>query len=111
MSLKSERIASDMQREISSIILFESKDKDFKDVTITHVDVTNDLSFAKVYFTTMNEDKKFIENDLNNAASYFRRNLSQKLDIRHTPEIKFIYDESIEYGQKIEKIIEQINNK
>lgn len=107
-SLKGERVASDMQRELCNILLLEAKDKDFKNVTITDVDVTNDLSFAKIYFTTLdNKDK--VEKDLNNASGFFRSELSKRLDIRHTPELRFIFDESIEYGQKIEKIIEELH--
>jgi len=111
MNLKGERVASDMQKELSNILLFEAKDKDFKNVTITNVDVTNDLSFSKIYFTTLDEDKEHVEKDLNNAEGYFRSLLAKRLDIRHIPELKFIYDKSIEYGLKIEKLIEEINNK
>lgn len=107
-SLKGERVASDMQREICNILLLEAKDKDFKNVTITDVDVTNDLSFAKIYFTTL-DNKEKVEKDLNNASGFFRSELSKRLDIRHTPELRFIFDESIEYGQKIEKIIEELH--
>ena len=107
-SLKGERVASDMQREICNILILEAKDKDFKNVTITDVDVTNDLSFAKIYFTTL-DNKEKVEKDLNNASGFFRSELSKRLDIRHTPELRFIFDESIEYGQKIEKIIEELH--
>ena len=111
MNLKGERVGSDMQRHLAEILLTEAKDKDFKNVTITDCEVTNDLSFAKIYFTTTDEDRKHVEDDLNNAAGYFRSLLAESLQIRHTPELRFIYDESIEYGQKIEKIIEEINGK
>lgn len=111
MNLKGERVATDMQRYLAEILLKEAKDKDFKNVTITDCEVTNDLSFAKIYFITTNEDKKHVEKDLNNANGYFRKLLADRLQIRHTPELKFIFDESIEYGMKIEKIIEEINNK
>lgn len=107
-SLKGERVSSDMQRELCNILLLEAKDEDFKNVTITDVEVTNDLSFAKIYFTTTDNRKK-VEKDLNNAAGFFRSELSQRLDIRHTPELRFIFDESIENGQKIEKIIEELH--
>lgn len=107
-SLKGERVSSDMQRELCNILLLEAKDKDFKNVTITDVDVTNDLSFAKIYFTTL-DNKEKVEKDLNNASGFFRSELSKRLDIRHTPELRFIFDESIEYGQKIEKIIEELH--
>ena len=72
--------------------------------------VTNDLSFARVYFTTLDDNKRDkVIKDMNNASSFFRTELANRLDIRHIPEIKFVYDESIEYGKKIEDIIEQIN--
>ena len=108
MNLKGERVASDMQRELGNILLLEAKDEDFKHVTITDCDVTNDLSFAKIYFTTT-DDREKVEKDLNNAAGFFRSLLAERLQIRHTPELKFIFDESIEYGRKIEKIIEKLH--
>lgn len=109
MNLKGERVASDMQRELGNILLLEAKDEDFKNVTITDVEVTNDLSFAKIYFTTTDNREK-VEKDLNNAAGFFRSMLAERLEIRHTPELRFIFDESIEYGAKIEKIIEELHN-
>ncbi len=110
MKLKGERVASDLLKELGMILLTDAKDEDFKYVTLTYATVTNDLSFAKVYFTTLdNENKDKVLKDLNNASGYFRSSLAGKLNIRHIPEIRFVYDESIEYGQKIEKIIEKIN--
>lgn len=108
MNLKGERVASDMQRELGNILLLEAKDEDFKHVTITDCEVTNDLSFAKIYFTTT-DDREKVTKDLNNAAGFFRSLLEERLQIRHTPELRFIFDESIEYGQKIEKIIEKLH--
>ena len=61
-SLKGERVSSDMQRELCNILLLEAKDEDFKNVTITDVEVTNDLSFAKIYFTTTDNREK-VEKD------------------------------------------------
>lgn len=109
MNLKGERVASDIQKELGAILLTEAKDKDFKNVTITDCQVTNDLSFAKIYFTTTDNNRKRVVNDLNNAQGFFRTLLAERLQIRHTPELRFIFDESIEYGQKIEKIIEEIH--
>src|SRR5574344_303240 len=109
INLKGERVASDMQKELGDILLTEAKDEDFKHVTITDCDVTNDLSFAKIYFTTTDKDRNKVEKELNNAQGFFRSLLAERLDIRHTPELRFIFDESIEYGNKIEKIIEEIH--
>lgn len=108
MKLKAERAASDIQKELGSILFLEAKDEDFKNVTLTAVEVTNDLSYAKVYFTTT-DDREKVEHDLNNAAGFFRSLLAERLIMRHTPELRFIFDESIEYGQKIEKIIEELH--
>ena len=107
--LKSERAGSDIQRELSNILLLDAKDEDFKRVTITAVDVSNDLSFAKVYFTTL-DDREHVTKDLSNAAGFFRSLLAERLIMRHTPELRFIFDESIEYGAKIERIIEELHN-
>lgn len=110
MKLKAERASSDIQKELGNIMLFEAKDKDFKNVVITDVDVSNDLSYAKVYFTTIDDREKVLK-DLNNASGFFRSLLADRLKIRHTPELKFIFDESIEYAQNIEKIIKEIHEK
>ena len=111
MNLKGERVASAIVQELGNILLTEVNDEDLKNVTITYATVTNDLSFAKVYFTTLDDEKKRdkVIKDMNNASSYFRTELAKRIDIRHMPEIRFVYDESIEYGTKIEKIIEEIN--
>ena len=111
MSIKIERLNHTYQEVISEILMNEIKDKDIKFVTITGVDITNDLSFAKVYYTVLDQEKKKTTLEaLNGAASFIRGKLSERVEIRHTPELKFIYDDSIEYGQHIEEIIEKINN-
>ena len=110
MSLKIERINSMFVKEISYILANEIKDKDIKFVTITACDVNNDLSYAKVYYTCLNDDrKKETKEALKNASAFIRRKLCERVDIRHTPELIFVFDESIEYGKKIENIIEKIH--
>ena len=108
-NVKIERLNHAFQEEISMILMTEIKDEDIKFVTITGVETTNDLSFAKVYFTVLDDDKKESTLEaLNKAASFIRGELSKRVEIRHTPELKFIYDNSIEYGNHIESIIEKI---
>ncbi len=110
MSVKIERLNDQFQKEISMILQTEIKDQDIHFVTITGCDITSDLSFCKVYFTVLDDSKKESTlKALKGASSFIRGQLSQRVEIRHTPELKFIYDESIAYGNKIEKIIEQIN--
>jgi ribosome-binding factor A len=111
MSVKIERLESAFVKEISYILMQEVKDDDIKFVTITDCDITNDLSFAKVYFTVFDITKKESTiKALNHAKSFIRGELSKRVQIRHTPELTFIFDESIEYGNRIEKIIEKIND-
>ncbi len=112
MSIKLDRIESNMIKEISYILANEVKDKDIKFVTITDCRVTNDLSYAKVYYTVLNMDKKQeTAKALKNASGFIRKELMDRMDIRYTPELEFIFDESIEYGKKIENILEEIHDK
>lgn len=112
MSIKIDRINHSIIREISYILMNEVKDEDIKFVTITDCKTTNDLSFAKIYFTVLDDSKRESTlKALENAKGFIRRELSERIDIRHTPELIFVYDESIEYGKKIEDIIDKINDK
>lgn len=109
MSLKTKRIASDMMRAISIILNEEAENEVLKKVSITDLTVDSDLTFAKVYFMTRLDDKKFVENELNEAANFIRKELARSLNLRSTPELKFVYDKSLDYGERIENIIEKIN--
>ena len=111
MSIKIDRINHSMIREISYIIANEVKDQHIKFVTITDVKVTNDLSYAKVYFTILNEEyKNETLKALKQASGFIRSKLCERIDIRHMPELEFIYDESIAYGKLIEDKIKEIHN-
>lgn len=109
-SHKIERIASDILKYLSNIMLIETDDELMKSVTLTQVNVSKDLSYAKVYFTSISElTHKEIEKEMNEAAPFLRGKLAKVLEVRNIPELKFIYDESIEYANKIEKIITKIH--
>lgn len=107
---KNSRIASDIQRYISDILLNEANDELLQTVTITSCRVSSDLSYAKIYFTSLSDlSKEQIVKEVNEAAPFIRGKLSEKIEIRHTPELKFIYDDSIEYGDRIEKILDTLS--
>ena len=110
MSVKLDRLNTAFVEKISEIIHDEVKDNDVKMVTITDAKITSDLSFAKIYFTTLDDDRGKVLNALNKASGFIRSKLCEKIEIRKMPEINFVYDESIEYGKKIEDIIERINS-
>lgn len=109
-SHKIAKISSDMMRVISNILYEEARDELLKTVTITGCKVSNDLSYARVYFTSLSDlDKKTLEKEVNEAAPFIRGLVAEKLDLRHTPELSFIYDDSIEYANRIEKLIKEIH--
>ena len=111
MSVKIDRLNNTVLETLSKIIFEEVKNPLIKSIILTSVSVTNDLSFAKVYFTCMNEDKDKVLEELNSAKGFLRTKLANTIDIRHTPELIFEFDNSIEYGMNIEKIIERIHEK
>jgi ribosome-binding factor A len=103
------RINDEMQKELA-LILREIKDPRIKDafISITAVEATGDLKFAKVYYSAMLGDKKEIAKGLKTSAGYIRRQLAMRLNLRMTPELSFYEDHSIEHGAKISKLLENI---
>jgi len=109
-SVKLSRYNSLFVKEISNILQNEVKDNDIKFVTITGCEITNDLSFAKVFYTVLDDTKKdSTKKALEKAKGFIRGEISKRVDIRHTPELRFEYDNSAEYGTKIEKLIKKIH--
>ena len=110
-NIKLSRIAANITRELSQIFYEEVHNEILKSVTIVDTKVTNDLSMAKVYYTFLgNYDKIKVQEELKNASSFLRCELAKRIDIRNTPELRFVYDESTEYGEHIEDILEEINS-
>lgn len=110
VNIKIERINHMIREEISKILMLEVKDEDIKFVTVTDCDTSSDLSYCKVYVTVLDQEKKGETlKALNNASSFIRSELAKRIEIRHIPELKFFYDESISYGEHIDKLIDKIN--
>ena len=95
MNVKIDRLNNAFIEKISEIIHDDIKDNNVNMVTITDAKVTNDLSFAKIYFTTLDNDRKKVLNALNKASGFIRTRLCDKIDIRKMPEISFVYDKSM----------------
>lgn len=110
MSIKIERIASNIVKEVSYILRNEVRNPELKFVSVTDAQVSSDLSYAKIYVTALNPEKKEeIIEELKKSSGYIRKKLAERIDIRHIPDLNFVYDESIEYGKKIENLIESIH--
>jgi ribosome-binding factor A len=105
---RTSRVSEEMKKEISDIIHNDLKDPRLPTlVSITMVNVTKDLRYAKVYVSVMGseEEKKNALSALKSAAGFIRREVGQRMKIRYTPEIQFELDNSIEYGVYINKLI------
>lgn len=107
---RTDRVAEMIQRKLAQIIPQEVKDPRLKGfVTVSAVKVAADLSHAKVYFTVLHDDKKLAGSILNAAASYLRSALARSITLRTVPQLHFVYDESIEYGEQLSRLIDKVN--
>ncbi|KTD07468.1 30S ribosome-binding factor RbfA [Legionella jamestowniensis] len=107
---RTDRIAGLMQRELSQLIQQEIKDPRLPAfVTISSVKVSADLGHAKVYFTVLNNEIELTTSILNAAASYLRTALAKSVKLRTVPQLHFVYDESIEYGKRLSRLIDEVN--
>ena len=109
---RSHRVGEAILKELSVIFSTGLKDPRVGFVTLTAVDVTSDLSIAKVYYTVIGDDKA--RNDtgagLEKAKPFVRRQLAQRMRMRHVPELIFKYDNSIDYGNHIDTLLQGIEN-
>lgn len=110
MSKRSEKVAETIHETISAMLSRGLNDPRIGFVTITAVDVIEDLSQARIYFTVIGDEtaRKNSEAGLNSAKGYMRKELGRVLTIRHIPEISFKYDQSQEYGNRIDSILKEI---
>ena len=107
------RLGEELKKEISDILLHEIKDPDIGFVSIVLVDVSHDLRVAKVYYSVMGSDDEIdkTQRAMKRVAGYIRHELAGRLSLRYTPELVFIYDNSIEHGIRIAKILEDEKKK
>lgn len=112
-SKRNNRISEEVKRTISEIVQNDIKDPRVPTLTsISHVEVTNDLSFAKIYVTVLGDDYDRDEavEGLNSAKGFIKRELSKRVKLRVMPELIFINDDSIERAFELNKLIDEVNN-
>ena len=110
-SIKNTRINMEVQRELSEIIRSGIKDPRIHPMTsVVAVEVTPDLKYCKAYISVLGDEEaaKATVEGLRSASSYVRRELARRMNLRNTPEIKFILDQSIEYGVNMSKLIDEV---
>ena len=112
-SVKNTRINSEVLKELSRIISREIKDPRIAPMTsVVSVEVAPDLKSCKAYISVLgnDEEKEETMKGLNSAVGYIRRELAHSINLRNTPEITFILDDSIEYGVNMSKKIDELNH-
>ena len=112
-SYRINRINEDIQRELSAL-LRTVKDPRISSrmLSVVRVDTSNDLSYCKVYLSALDQGvEKDVRRGLKSAAGYLRRELSRALDLRHTPELHFILDNSIDEGARIIRMMNDLEEK
>ena len=110
-SIKNTRINMEVQMELSEIIRSGIKDPRIHPMTsVVAVEVTPDLKYCKAYISVLGDEEaaKATVEGLRSASSYVRRELARRVNLRNTPEIKFILDQSIEYGVNMSKLIDEV---
>ncbi len=106
-----ERVAGQMRRDLAKLIQHEIKDPEVGFVSLSDVEVTRDLSHAKVFITVFEPEKaQGSLKALRRAASFLRRRLGQELRLRHVPELHFVHDDSVEKGSHIDDLISKALN-
>ena len=112
-SIKNNRINGEVMRELSHIISTELKDPRVDPMlTITDCIVVPDLKTAKVYVSVMGdeEDGRRTMEGLKSCSGFLRKRLAETLNLRYTPQITYILDESIAYGVRMTKLIDEVNS-
>ena len=108
---RSDRISVLIRRELSDILATKIKDPRLRLVTITGVSLTDDLRSARVYFCVLEDERKeSVLAGLDSAAGYFKRELGDRLALRYTPELRFIFDESFDRADSLNRMFDAIHD-
>jgi len=108
---RTERVADLIQQALAQMLLQDMNDNRFQLITITGVNVSKDLSYAKIYVSVLIDEADKIKEmitDLNLAAKSLRFQLAKKVKLRIVPELKFVYDEAAAYGFKINSLLNKM---
>ena len=110
MGNRPDRVAEAIRDELSQLIARDVHDPGVGFITLTRVKVSPDLQAARVYYTTMGDEKAQQETAkaLKRATPFLRRQLGQRIRLRRVPEVAFFYDESIAQGDRIEQILQDL---
>ena len=105
------RVADQLRAEISDLLTRQVHDPGIGFLTITHVKVTPDLQVARLYYTTLGDARarRETERALERVTPFLRRHLGRRLRLKRVPELEFFFDEAIERGDRVERILQEIS--
>jgi len=105
-----ERLGDQVRAELAVLLQRSVRDPAVRLVTVTHVRMSKDLQHARVFYTTLTEpdDRRATARGLRRAGPFLRRQLAQRIRVRHVPELTFVYDDSLEREQRIAEVLEAI---
>lgn len=107
-SFRKQRVAEQLQRDLANLLQFDVKDPRLSGATVVDVEVSKDLSYACVYYTVLDEEKQQqTQQGLDKASGFLRNKIAKQLGLRHTPSLRFIYDNSTVHGQRMSQLIDQ----
>jgi len=106
------RLGEQIRQDLSSIIQDQVKDPGIGFLTLTHVKVSADLQVARIYYTTLGDERnrRDTARALDRAAPFLRRQLASRLRLRRAPELHFQFDESIARGERVEQLLQDIHS-
>jgi ribosome-binding factor A len=108
---RSARVSDLIREEVADIIMHKIKHKTLGFVTVTGAKISDDLRHAIIYLSVLNaEDSSKTVHKLNSASSFIKGELGRRLKMRYVPTVKFMIDEAVQYGRKIDKILDDINS-
>jgi ribosome-binding factor A len=108
---RSDRVAGEIQRVVSEILRKDIHDPRLSGVTISGVKMSKDLRNAKIYFTLslVKHSREDAANGFGSAMGYIKRTLAEQLELRYVPDLRFFYDESFDYGSRIDQVLKSID--
>jgi len=106
-----DRVGDQIRAQVGELLARELRDPGLGFVTVTRVSVTPDLQIARIFFTTMGDDRarRRTHRALERALPFIRRRIGSRLQLRRVPEIEFIFDESVEQQERLERLIQEIH--
>lgn len=107
---RKDRVGDQIRKEVSQIIQGELKDPGIGFVTITDVELSDDLRNAKIFFSVLGDEQKKLDSSqaLERAVSFIQHEIGRKMKLKYIPKIRFVYDHSLEEGARIEKALKEL---